>query len=176
MSRTPGTTTIRCTGLVTSLLLNSIRRPQAATTFVMIALPPHVQPDTPIRTEESPFLSNHPPLASNLPSHVDIGDVAFAGGDYGAYAGAITARARHMWRQGTQLLAGEASRGDARRLGGKGGGERRREEQNRERNVGHGEAVSEACARTAVEPAAPAAASSPKTPRPRTPCSRSATC
>lgn len=43
-------------------------------------------------------------LASNLPSHVDMGDVAFDGGDYGAYAAAITARARHLWRQGTQLL------------------------------------------------------------------------
>jgi agmatinase len=43
-------------------------------------------------------------LASNLPSHVDMGDVAFDGGDYGAYAAAITTRARHLWRQGTQLL------------------------------------------------------------------------
>lgn len=43
-------------------------------------------------------------LASNLPSHVDMGDVAFDGGDYGAYAAAITARVRHLWRQGTQLL------------------------------------------------------------------------
>jgi agmatinase len=43
-------------------------------------------------------------LASNLPSHVDIGDVAFDGGDYGAYAAAITARARHLWHQGTQLI------------------------------------------------------------------------
>jgi agmatinase len=43
-------------------------------------------------------------LASNLPSHVDIGDVAFDGGDYGAYAAAITARARHLWKQGTQLI------------------------------------------------------------------------
>jgi len=43
-------------------------------------------------------------LASNLPSHVDMGDVAFDGGDYGAYAAAITARARHLWKQGTQLI------------------------------------------------------------------------
>lgn len=43
-------------------------------------------------------------LASNLPSHVDIGDVAFDGGDYGAYAAAITARARYLWHQGTQLI------------------------------------------------------------------------
>ena len=43
-------------------------------------------------------------LASNLPAHVDIGDVAFDGGDYAAYAAAITARARRLWRQGTQLI------------------------------------------------------------------------
>jgi agmatinase len=43
-------------------------------------------------------------LASNLPSHVDMGDVAFDGGDYGAYAAAITARVRHLWKQGTQLI------------------------------------------------------------------------
>jgi len=43
-------------------------------------------------------------LASNLPSHVDMGDVAFDGGDYGAYAAAITARVRHLWRNGTQLV------------------------------------------------------------------------
>jgi agmatinase len=43
-------------------------------------------------------------LASNLPSHVDIGDVAWGGGDYSDYAGAITARVRHLWRHGTQLV------------------------------------------------------------------------
>lgn len=43
-------------------------------------------------------------LASNLPSHVDMGDVAFDGGDYGAYAAAITERVRHLWRRGTQLV------------------------------------------------------------------------
>jgi agmatinase len=43
-------------------------------------------------------------LASHLPTHVDMGDVAFDGGDYGAYAAAITARVRHLWRQGTQLV------------------------------------------------------------------------
>jgi len=43
-------------------------------------------------------------LASNLPSHVDMGDVAFDGGDYTAYAAAITARVRHLWKQGTQLV------------------------------------------------------------------------
>jgi agmatinase len=43
-------------------------------------------------------------LASNLPSHVDMGDVAFDGGDYGTYAAAVTARVRHVWQQGAQLL------------------------------------------------------------------------
>jgi agmatinase len=43
-------------------------------------------------------------LASNLPSHVDMGDVAFDGGDYGAYAAAITARARHLWKRASQLV------------------------------------------------------------------------
>ncbi|MGH8204691.1 MAG: arginase family protein, partial [Steroidobacteraceae bacterium] len=43
-------------------------------------------------------------LASNLPTHVDMGDVAFDGGDYEAYAAAITARVRHVWRQGAQLV------------------------------------------------------------------------
>jgi agmatinase len=43
-------------------------------------------------------------LASNLPSHVDMGDVAFDGGDYGAYAADVTARVRHVWKQGAQLF------------------------------------------------------------------------
>ena len=43
-------------------------------------------------------------LASNLPSHVDMGNVGFDGGDYGAYAAAVTARVRHVWRQGAQLI------------------------------------------------------------------------
>lgn len=43
-------------------------------------------------------------LSSNLPPHVDMGDVAYDGGDYGAYASAITARVRHLWRRGTQLV------------------------------------------------------------------------
>ncbi len=43
-------------------------------------------------------------LASNLPSHADLGDVGFDGGDYDAYAAAVTARVRHLWRQGTQLF------------------------------------------------------------------------
>jgi len=43
-------------------------------------------------------------LASSLPSHVDMGDVAFDGGDYDAYATAVTARVRHIWKQGAQLV------------------------------------------------------------------------
>jgi agmatinase len=43
-------------------------------------------------------------LASNLPAHVDMGDVAWDGGDYGDYAAAITARVRHLWRRGAQLV------------------------------------------------------------------------
>ena len=43
-------------------------------------------------------------LASHLPAHVDMGDVAFDGGDYSAYAAAITARARRLWQQGTQII------------------------------------------------------------------------
>jgi agmatinase len=43
-------------------------------------------------------------LASNLPAHLDIGDVAYDGGDYTAYAAAITARVRRLWQQGTQLV------------------------------------------------------------------------
>ncbi len=43
-------------------------------------------------------------LASNLPSHVDMGNVAFDGGDYGAYAADVTARVRHVWKQGAQLI------------------------------------------------------------------------
>jgi len=43
-------------------------------------------------------------LASNLPSRVDMGDVAFDGTDYGAYAAAITERVRHLWRRGAQLV------------------------------------------------------------------------
>jgi agmatinase len=43
-------------------------------------------------------------LASNLPSHVDMGDVAFDGGNYDAYAAGVTARVRHLWSRGAQLF------------------------------------------------------------------------
>jgi agmatinase len=39
------------------------------------------------------------------PRRLDIGNVSWSGkGDYGAYAAAITERARHFWRQGAQLV------------------------------------------------------------------------
>jgi agmatinase len=43
-------------------------------------------------------------LASNLPSHVDMGNVAWNGEDYGAYAARIADRVRHLWKQGTQVV------------------------------------------------------------------------
>jgi agmatinase len=43
-------------------------------------------------------------LASNLPSHVDMGDVAWGGGDYDDYAAAITDRVRYLWKRGAQLV------------------------------------------------------------------------
>jgi agmatinase len=43
-------------------------------------------------------------LASNLPSHVDMGDVAWRGGDYDDYAAAITDRVRYLWKRGAQLV------------------------------------------------------------------------
>jgi agmatinase len=45
-------------------------------------------------------------LASSLPArHLDIGNVSWSrSGDYAEYAAGITARARHFWRQGAQLV------------------------------------------------------------------------
>jgi len=44
-------------------------------------------------------------LASHLPSHIDMGNVAWSGkGDYGDYAARIADRVRHLWKQGTQLI------------------------------------------------------------------------
>lgn len=45
-------------------------------------------------------------LASILPPrHIDMGNVGWSGkGDYGDYAAAITARVRHLWRQGAQVI------------------------------------------------------------------------
>jgi agmatinase len=44
------------------------------------------------------------PLAAVLPQCIDIGNVAWSGGSYDAYAAGITARARHLWRQGVQVF------------------------------------------------------------------------
>ncbi|MGH8196851.1 MAG: arginase family protein [Steroidobacteraceae bacterium] len=43
-------------------------------------------------------------LASNLPRHVDMGNVGWTEGDYGDYAAGITDRVRHLWKRGTQLV------------------------------------------------------------------------
>lgn len=43
-------------------------------------------------------------LAPLLPRCVDIGNVAWSGGSYDDYAAGITARARHLWRQGAQIF------------------------------------------------------------------------
>lgn len=44
-------------------------------------------------------------LASHLPSHIDMGNVAWSGkGDYGDYAARIADRVRHLWKQGTQVI------------------------------------------------------------------------
>ena len=45
------------------------------------------------------------PLAALLPRCIDMGNVAWSGGSYDDYAAAISARARHLWRQGAQLFA-----------------------------------------------------------------------
>jgi agmatinase len=44
------------------------------------------------------------PLAALMPRCVDLGNISWAGGSYDAYAAGITARARHLWRQGTQIF------------------------------------------------------------------------
>lgn len=44
-------------------------------------------------------------LASHLPSHIDMGNVAWSGkGDYGDYAARIADRVRHLWKQSTQVI------------------------------------------------------------------------
>ena len=43
-------------------------------------------------------------LASNLPRHIDMGNVGWTKGDYGEYAAGITDRVRHLWKRGTQLV------------------------------------------------------------------------
>ncbi len=44
-------------------------------------------------------------LTSVVPQRcIDLGNVAWTGGEYGDYAAAITERVRHLWRQGAQLF------------------------------------------------------------------------
>jgi agmatinase len=44
-------------------------------------------------------------LKAVLPArHIDAGNAAWTGGSYDDYAAAITERARHLWRQGAQLI------------------------------------------------------------------------
>jgi agmatinase len=44
-------------------------------------------------------------LASALPARrLDLGNAAWSGGDYDDYAAAVTARVRHLWRQGAQVV------------------------------------------------------------------------
>lgn len=51
------------------------------------------------------FDTDSVPASSLPPRRIDMGNVAWSGqGDYGLYAAAITARVRHLWRQGAQLI------------------------------------------------------------------------
>jgi agmatinase len=46
------------------------------------------------------------PLSELLPPHcIDCGNMAWNGGSFDDYAAAITDRARHLWRRGTQVFA-----------------------------------------------------------------------
>lgn len=45
------------------------------------------------------------PLGALLPRCIDIGNVAWTGGSYDDYSAAISARARHLWKQGAQIFA-----------------------------------------------------------------------
>jgi agmatinase len=45
------------------------------------------------------------PLAALLPRCIDMGNVAWTGGSYDDYSAAITARVRHLWKQGAQIFA-----------------------------------------------------------------------
>src|SRR5277367_2525898 len=44
------------------------------------------------------------PLRELAPRCIDLGNLAWTGGSYDEYSEAITDRARHLWRQGTQLF------------------------------------------------------------------------
>jgi agmatinase len=45
------------------------------------------------------------PLAAALPRCIDMGNVAWTGGSYDDYSAAISARVRHLWKQGAQIFA-----------------------------------------------------------------------
>ena len=45
------------------------------------------------------------PLGAAMPRCIDIGNVAWSGGSYDDYSAAISARARHLWKQGAQIFA-----------------------------------------------------------------------
>jgi agmatinase len=45
------------------------------------------------------------PLAALLPRCIDMGNVAWTGGSYDDYSAAISARVRHLWKQGVQIFA-----------------------------------------------------------------------
>jgi agmatinase len=45
------------------------------------------------------------PLAALLPRCIDMGNVAWTGGSYEAYAAALSDRIRHLWKQGAQIFA-----------------------------------------------------------------------
>jgi len=44
------------------------------------------------------------PLAASLPRCIDMGNVAWTGGSYDDYSAAISARVRHLWKQGAQVF------------------------------------------------------------------------
>ena len=45
------------------------------------------------------------PLGALLPRCIDMGNVAWTGGSYDDYSAAISARVRHLWKQGAQIFA-----------------------------------------------------------------------
>lgn len=45
------------------------------------------------------------PLAPLLPRCIDMGNVGWSSGSYDDYSAAISARARHLWKQGAQIFA-----------------------------------------------------------------------
>ena len=43
------------------------------------------------------------PLGALLPRCIDMGNVAWTGGSYDDYSAAVSARVRHLWRQGRRF-------------------------------------------------------------------------